>query len=224
MVAASAFLVVASFPYIQAEIRPPAEGPVGYAGLMRFQQSAGEMTGSSIWVREIPTWSALAEVWVRGGEVTSRVDYARIPKGVQVASRRATSQEEVVEYVAERPFKLEFNIAYYPGWRAYLLDPETEQVVRPLEVVPHGTLGHIRVEVPAGHYLVHVRFEDTRPRRAGKVLSLVGLLVTGGLLTWERKRLNARKEGGTGCPSGNQNRCTNDLAVSSAPTRWMKPP
>ena len=205
MVAASALVVVASFPYVRAEIRPPAEGPVGYAGLMRFQQSAGEMTGSSIWVREIPTWSALAEVWVSGGEVTSRVDYGQLPKGVQVASRQANSQGEVVEYVAERPFKLEFNIAYYPGWRAYLLDPSTERVLRPLDVVPHGTLGHIRVEVPAGHYAVQVRFEDTRPRRAGKALSLTGLAITGGLLVWEQKRHKVRKEGDELCRSGSRN-------------------
>ncbi len=191
VLAASLLVVTASYPYVQAEIRPPAEGPVSYAGLMRFQRSAGEMTGSSIWVREIPTWSPLAEVWVRGGEVTSRVDYGALPKGVQVASRWANSQGELVEYRAEHPFRLAFNIAYYPGWRAYLLDPETEEVVRPLEIVPHGTLGHIRVEVPAGHHLVLVRFEDTRPRRVGKVLSLVGLLIVGALLLLEAR--NRRK-------------------------------
>lgn len=190
MAALALFLVVASYPYVQAEPIPPAEGPVGYAALMRFQQSADEMTGSTLWVRDIPDWSPLAEVWVNGGQVTSRVDYGAFPrgKGINVAPRWSNSQAELAEYRADASFTLEFNIDYYPGWHAYLVDPDTEEIVRELDIVPHGELGHIRVEVPAGRHAVLVRFEDTRPRRIGKLLSGISLMLCLGLILWPSKR------------------------------------
>jgi len=54
-------IILSSYPYLQAEITEPAEGPVSLAGLMRFQQSADEMTGSTAWVKEIPKWSPMAD-------------------------------------------------------------------------------------------------------------------------------------------------------------------
>lgn len=187
-------LVVAlgSISYVRAEIVPPAEGPVGLASLMRFQRDAGEMTGSPVWVREIPTWSPLADVWVSGGEVTSRVDYGALPPGVTVVSNGQTSQSESVLVEAEESFALTWNIAYYPGWRAYLVDPESGDVREELPIAPHGPMGHLRVTVPAGRHMVLVRFEDTPPRRLGAVLSgvtLVGIVtILAGDAFWRRRR------------------------------------
>lgn len=175
-------LILGSAPGLRAEIVPPAEGPVGMAGLMRFQQSSGEMTGQSVWARVIPTWSPLAEVWARGGEVTSRADYGALPAGATVTERRANSQGEIVVTDAPTPFDLGWNITYYPGWRAYLLDPETERRITELEIVPHSERGHLRMRVPAGRHAVQVRFEETPVRRLGTALSLVSALIVALLL------------------------------------------
>ncbi|MFQ5575776.1 MAG: glycosyltransferase family 39 protein, partial [Anaerolineae bacterium] len=50
-------IMLAGFPYLKADLRDPkpTEGPVDLAGLFRFQQSADEMTGSTVWVKKIPT-------------------------------------------------------------------------------------------------------------------------------------------------------------------------
>jgi hypothetical protein len=55
---------------------------VSLAGLMRFQQSSDEMTGSTAWVEEIPTWSPMADYYIsqdQAGEpvkpVDTRLDY-----------------------------------------------------------------------------------------------------------------------------------------------------
>ncbi|MCZ7573168.1 MAG: hypothetical protein M5U01_31840 [Ardenticatenaceae bacterium] len=186
-------VVLGSASSLRAEIVPPAEGPVGLASLMRFQHDAGEMTGSPVWVREIPAWSPLADVWVAGGEVTSRVDYGALPRGVSVVSREHTSQSEVVDVEASAPFRLSWNIAYYPGWRAYLLDPDSSAIEQELPIAPHGSLGHITVTVPAGHHAVLVRFEDTAPRRLGTALSgltlaAVVLLLLGDALSARSRR------------------------------------
>jgi len=77
----SSLILLASYPYLTAEVREPkpTEGPVSQAALFRFQQSADEMTGQTAWVRYIPNWSTLAEQVERGGEITTKVNYTALP-------------------------------------------------------------------------------------------------------------------------------------------------
>jgi hypothetical protein len=63
-----------------------------------------------------------------------------------------------------------------------LLHPASETIIEELEIVPHGTLGHLRITVPAGHHAVLVRFEDTPPRRLGALASAASLLLVVGIL------------------------------------------
>jgi hypothetical protein len=60
-----ALVILASYPYLRVQISEPAEGPVSLAGLMRFQQSSDEMTGSTAWVKEIPVWSPMADYYMQ---------------------------------------------------------------------------------------------------------------------------------------------------------------
>ena len=59
-----AVILLSAYPMLRVEIREPAEGPVGLAALMRFQQSSDEMTGSTAWTKEIPTWSGMATDYI----------------------------------------------------------------------------------------------------------------------------------------------------------------
>ncbi len=54
LLALAAVVILGSYSYLQVQISEPVEGPVSLAGLMRFQQSSDEMTGSTRWVKEIP--------------------------------------------------------------------------------------------------------------------------------------------------------------------------
>jgi hypothetical protein len=185
-------LVLGSLPYMRAEL---SQQEVSLAGLMRFQQSADEMTGSTAWVREIPTWSAMAQLHVDQQPLTSRVDYSYL---YEQASRNAyartlelRSDRELVEVSAERPTLLPFNIFYYPGWHAYLLDPETNAVVEELPIALRDKYGLITVRVPAGLSRVLLQFEATPVRKLGAALTLGSLLVVG-LLLLVRLVLRAR--------------------------------
>jgi hypothetical protein len=187
-----ALLALGSLPYMRAEL---SQQEVSLAGLMRFQQSADEMTGSTAWVREIPTWSAMAQLHVDQQPLTSRVDYSYL---YEQASRNAyartlelRSDRELVEVSAERPTLLPFNIFYYPGWHAYLLDPETNAVVEELPIALRDKYGLITVRVPAGLSRVLLQFEATPVRKLGAALTLGSLLVVG-LLLLVRLVLRAR--------------------------------
>ncbi len=175
-------VIVGSYDYVRAEIIEPAEGPVSFAGLMRFQQSAGEMTGQSTWValEDIPTWSPLADVWVNGGEVTSRFSY---DEGIQAGNAVKTSYYEITEVKLDIPRTLRWMITYYPGWRVYRLDVESDVVLEELPIIQQEGTAHITVNAPAGHYRYLVRFEDTPIRTFGKISTVAGAVVVMLLLT-----------------------------------------
>ncbi len=182
-----ALLVLGSRPYMQARM---SEQETSLAGLMRFQQSSDEMTGSTAWVQRIPTWSPMADYYIAGEPITSKINYDTLyaqPGRVHAQTLELRVDRELVEYWAERSVLLTFNTFYYPGWHAYLLDPATNAVVEELPIALRGELGLMTVRVPAGTGRVLLRFEDTPIRKLGTALSfaslsLMGLMLAGRLI------------------------------------------
>jgi hypothetical protein len=178
-------VILGSYPYLQAEITKPAEGPVSLAGLMRFQQSADEMTGSTAWVKEIPEWSPMADNYIAGLPVESKLDQSTVPEGAAAAARDWSTIHEFVQYKApirdEKHFiRLTFNLFYYPGWRAYLVQKHDRGlgIVGEVEIEPEdGPLGRITVEVPGNRRYLLLRFEDTPVRIWGKYISLFSVAI-----------------------------------------------
>jgi len=182
-------LILGSFPYIRAEIIEPQEGPVSLAGLMRFQQSAGEMTGMTAAATRPrpPDWSPLADVYVSGKPVTDKIARGGLPAAASIVTTRHTTISEEVEIDTPTPLTLRFYTAAYPGWTAWLDGVETA-------IQPVGEMGQISVAVPAGRHSLSLRFVDTPPRIAGQIisgLSLLGVIVWAG---WCRLRRHRKKE------------------------------
>jgi hypothetical protein len=172
-----ALLVLGSLPYMRAEV---SQREVSLAGLMEFQQSADEMTGSTAWVTRIPGWSDLADYHIAGEPVTSRVNYDylyRQPGRVKAQTLELGVDSELVEYSAQRPVLLTFNTFYYPGWHAYLLDAESNAVQEELPIALRGELGLITVRVPEGVGRVLLQFEDTPVRKLGLAVTIASLAV-----------------------------------------------
>jgi len=178
-------ILIGSYPYLQAQIVEPAEGPVSLAGLMRFQQSANEMTGSTAWVEEIPQWSAIADHYIAGKKVASKIDFTASQETLEAAPIEVGTNYELVRYKTfTEPARLVFDIFYYPGWRAYSMKKNNVgySIDRELKIEPYGKLGKISVEVDPKRRHVLVRFEDTPVRVAGKIISGFGLLLVLALL------------------------------------------
>ncbi|NLE75275.1 MAG: hypothetical protein GX605_00805 [Chloroflexi bacterium] len=187
-------LLMGSYPYLQAEIQEPKEGPVSLAALMRFQQSADEMTGATAWVEEIPTWSPMADLWIAGQEVTTLVDYTAVPSGgvMGIHSLEMSSiHEKAWVYAADEGREVVFYRFYYPGWRAYILDEETEEVLHEAPIRTVGVEGRMAVPVPAGEHILLLRYEDTPVRRLGQAVS--GLSLAVGLGLWAARALLRRR-------------------------------
>jgi hypothetical protein len=174
-----ALLILGSVPYMRAEL---SEQEVSLAGLMRFQQSADEMTGSTAWVRRIPDWSPIADYHIAGEPVTSNVNYDDLYRQQGKVHARTLALAvgwELVEYSADRSVLLTFNTFYYPGWHAYLLDPDTGAVQEELPIALRGELGLLTVRIPPGVGRVLLRFEDTPVRELGSAMTLLSLALVG---------------------------------------------
>ena len=177
-----AVIVWGSWPYLWPQIIPPKEGPVSLAGLMRFQQSSGEMVGLTAWadIQAKPTWSPLADLYVAGKPVESKVAYSLLPAGMTVQPLRHRTILDEVRVSSVQGGKVTFYTQYYPGWRAYLDGRE-------VAVVPEGDLGWMTVMVPGGEHVLLLRFEDTPVRVAGTLISLVTGLLVVAVWGWEVK-------------------------------------
>ena len=187
-----ALLILGSLPYMRANV---SERQVSLAGLMQFQQSSDEMTGSTAWVRRIPRWSPLADYHIAGEPITSKVNYDylyRQPGRPQVQTLALYTDGELIEYSAAQSVLITVNTFYYPGWHAYLLDPETGKAVEGLPIALRGELGLMTVRVPAGTGRVLLRFEDTPIRKLGMALTFGSLVLMGSLLL-ARRAFRARK-------------------------------
>lgn len=76
---------------------------------------------------------------------------------------------------------------YFPGWRATMEG-------RQLPIRPNLDNGWILIDLPAGEGEVFLQFKDTPVRRAGKIISLVSLLVMGIWLTIRKEILSNTDE------------------------------
>ena len=184
----AALVLLSSLPYSTAEIIDPVEGPVSFGGLMKFEHNAGELTGSTVWVRTIPTWGPLADVYLKDEAPTTQVDYASLPAGTVVDSRGHSSVYDEIWVHAESAGQITFDRFMYPGWRAYLVDREHAQPTQALPVEPRGELGLLSVTVPRGEHFLLLRFEDTPPRIAGTALTMLCLLFTALWAVWALAR------------------------------------
>ncbi len=220
-------LILGSYPFLRAEtIDPtPQQGPVSYAALMRFQQSSNEMTGAPRWVdlSQRPLWSDMAQLYVQADDpplrpdaskaeidaaiarqaaaVTSKVDYRQMPQNETLAvwsQELGAAHERLWVHAGAPDQRIVFNIAWFPGWRAYLLESENGPIAAELPLEREdGPLARVVVPVPEGENYILLRFEDTPVRTAGKAITAVGLagLLMVALLAvvfwrWQRQNRN----------------------------------
>jgi hypothetical protein len=150
------------------------------------------MTGSTIWVKEIPTWSDMADVWLAGKRVKTKLVLTDYPEDVLQAiplpnmTGMHANGERIVLHVAEDNLPVRFNMFYYPGWRAYLVKPWTTDIIRELPIETVGDQGQMQVRMPKGReQWLMLRFDDTPPRTVGSWISVFSILLSLGLIVWQ---------------------------------------
>lgn len=190
-IALAALVLLGSYPYITAQnILEPKEGAVGLAGLMAFENSANEMTGTTVYAQEQPRWSPLADNYVAGRNVRTKIDFSSVPDWLflRVTPTSLRVNGERVDYNAPNgDVTITFNVQNYPGWRAYLTPSRSTEILRELPIETEPPYGRIKVTIPQGEHGLWLRFDDTPPRTVGTILSGISLLVSIGLFVWNTR-------------------------------------
>jgi hypothetical protein len=177
-----ALVILGSYAYLNPPFIDPPDGPVSLAGLMRFQQSSGEMVGLTAWVKEKPTWGPLADLYIQGQPIHTKLAYTSLPEDAQVEILRHTTILDEVRIQSATGGPITFLTFYYPGWAAYV-DGE------PVPIDLTGDLALMTVVVPPGEHVVTLQFENTIPRSLGTaitVLTVAGLALYGAALAVRR--------------------------------------
>ena len=213
-------IMLASFPYVQAQLRPPqrTEGPVSLISLFRFQQSANELTGVTAWAEEIPTWSSLAQYVAIGGDITTRVlahEVTDEATGEPLMGVHSFEMDSVHEFVwvfaADEEQAVTFQIPYHPGWTATIYedtDPENAnrfpygrigQPIASPQIETTSPQGWMIVPIPEGTHFVEIRFTDTPVRTIGAwltfitaALMILGLIFEKPLTNWWQNKIKLR--------------------------------
>jgi len=131
--------------------------------------------GTTIRGEYLPIWSE----WLPKPPATlptERLDRSVLPPGIQAESLAHSSNYEAYRVAMPEAGALLFKLLYYPAWHAYVDGREV-----PATPFRQYGLGWVTCEVPAGQHLVELRFTNTPLAQAGDLLSLVSLLLTGGL-------------------------------------------
>ncbi len=142
--------------------------PESYYSFTNFNLHAIVM--NPIWTgksEDYPVKAEKAEMLEGEGEITS--------KEVKNSSRR-------YEINAQTPLKMVDYTFYFPGWNLYIDGDPT-----PIEFQDPSYRGVITYQVPQGEHNVELKFEDTKVRMLGKLISLfsVGALLV--LFLFRRK-------------------------------------
>lgn len=186
VIAISALIVIGSYPYITSQnILQPREGPIGLAGLMAFENSANEMTGITVFAAEQPRWSPLADNYMAGKNVKSKVDFSTVPASVfiRIPQNSLRVDGERIDYNApDGDATIVFNVQMYPGWNVYLTPSRSDEIVQKLDIQIEPPYGRIKITIPQGEHGLMLRFEDTAPRTAGTILTGISFLIALGLV------------------------------------------
>ncbi len=176
-------VMLASAPYIQANLAPVEAWREDGRAVFRFEQEHPDMIAYTTFVKEPFTASAMTDDYaadnyteVRGA--TTSLDRLTILHGRgKVVSNysRGSSAGGVVR--VEGPATVQIGLYYFPGWRVKVDGVEVAARVSD----PHGL---IEVDVTGGEHRIDVRMGATPPRMVGAALAWGAFLAVMGLLVW----------------------------------------
>ena len=158
-------LLLTNFMFFRPDIWRPISDSVQFSGVLWDEQRA----------------SSLQDYWPKSAPLKPREFAPSLPEFTtgqgQVAAFHKSSHSAQAQITVSSPrAEVLFPIVYFPGWTAQISG-------RRFRVIPSGDLGRITVLLPAGSYLVQLRFTDTPVRRIGNLVSLVsGILLLSALL------------------------------------------
>ncbi len=165
-----------SLPVLYPPMWPPDFGPTGPGDIIAWERqslalgttSTGDFLPVKAALAPVPPMPSLIESYAGPGPV-DKVNRASLPAGTRVDVLEHGPLHDRFQVTTSKKFIFRLYTFYFPGWTVYV-DGE------PVEIEVAGPEGFITFRVPPGRHEVLVRFEDTPPRKAGWLISAVGLV------------------------------------------------
>jgi hypothetical protein len=183
LVVMSLLAMLASYPYIQAQLAPVEPWREDGRAVYQFEREHPDMLGYTVWVTQPFTTTALSPAFAAPDYTEDRGDAPAAGRLEIVAGQGevlssyvgGSSAGGVVELETEGAVRL--NVYYFPGW-AVTVDG------RPTEARPDSEFGAIQLELAPGQHRIDARFGETPVRMAAMLISAAALLVSLGLVLW----------------------------------------
>ncbi len=194
LVVMGALAVLASYPYIQANLSPVEPWREDGRAVYQFEREHPDMFGYTMWVTQPFTTTVLSAAYASPDYVEHHGD-APAEGRIEITAGEGTVTESyvggssaggVVEMTT--PGTVRVNVYYFPGWMVSVDGQPVEPGIDP-------TFAALSVDLPAGEHRIDARFGETPVRSGAMVVSALALAVCLGLVVW---RGNGRMRGMTG--------------------------
>ena len=172
-------VILASQSYVLPQFSPPDPRSETEKAIIDFETYyPPDRVGMTAWVQEQPHDSPLVQEYLDDEPLTR----ARLLTGNgEVRTLRSSGSSIEVVVSSATAATLQCYVYYFPAWQA-LIDGQ------PVPIRPDGPHALLTLDVPAGEHHVILRYTDTPWGQLGKLVSVVALLCTVGLLVLKRRQ------------------------------------
>ncbi|HQY91606.1 hypothetical protein [Caldilinea sp.] len=186
LIVMSLLAMLASYPYIQAQISPVEPWREDGRAVYQFEREHPDMFGYTVWVTAPFTTTVLSAAFAapdyvehQGDAPTQgRLEIVRGEGRVTESHVGGSSAGGSVEM--STPGAVRLNVYYFPGW-AVTVDGQ------PVEIAPDPVFGAIQFDLPTGSHRIDARFGETPVRMIAMLISAVALAVCLGLVLWPER-------------------------------------
>ncbi|MCB9115040.1 MAG: hypothetical protein H6639_24260 [Caldilineaceae bacterium] len=183
LVVMGALAMLASYPYIQANLSPIEPWREDGRAVYQFEREHPDMFGYTTWVTQPFTTTVLSAAYALPDYVEHHGD-APAQGRLEITAGMGSVVESYVGGSSaggvvnmQTPGTVRINVYYFPGWMVSVDGQPVEPGIDP-------TFAALSIDLPAGEHRIDARFGETPVRSGAIVVSALTLALCLGLVVW----------------------------------------
>ena len=183
LVVMGALAMLASYPYIQANLSPIEPWREDGRAVYQFEREHPDMFGYTTWVTQPFTTTVLSAAYALPDYVEHHGD-APAQGRLEITAGEGSVVESYVGGSSaggvvnmQTPGTVRINVYYFPGWMVSVDGQPVEPGIDP-------TFAALSIDLPAGEHRIDARFGETPVRSGAIVVSALTLALCLGLVVW----------------------------------------
>ena len=183
LVVMGALAILASYPYIQANLSPVEPWREDGRAVYQFEREHPDMFGYTTWVTQPFTTTVLSAAYASPDYVEHHGD-APADGRLEITAGTGSVVESYVGgssaggvVAMQTPGTVRINVYYFPGWMVSVDGQPVEPGIDP-------TFAALSIDLPAGEHRIDARFGETPVRSGAMVVSALTLALCLGLVVW----------------------------------------